>query len=126
MKPDDIPQRLSQPPQPISIEQQIKTARKDVEKAFKELFRLYESKILVKNKSVGKVKTEKSIVDNLVKRCVSLENLNSIEGLLSLGTISLRLNLKMKDLVNNLEFQIETLKRDVKKLMTAEKDKETK
>lgn len=107
---------------PIPIEVQIKRARDKVAEKFKKYYEeVLKSKVLESNMSEGAKRTQKAIIDDLVKACVELENLNVSEGLVALAVSNIRMTTKLKDRINYLEYQVELLKRDMKKLIDGKK-----
>lgn len=112
---------MDKPTQPnpahaVTIEEQVRTARQNLEKAFKEFHKLLGDKVLDVNKSTAQRNTERMTVDNLYKSAVALENVNVSEGVMSLAIISIREMLKVRDRVNELEYELLKLKRDMGKL----------
>jgi len=110
---------MATPSAPITIEEKIKQARQHLEKCFKEFHKLLGDKVLDKLKSEAHKNVEKKIVDDLQRACVALDNLNVGEGLLSLAVIAIREELKIRDRVNELEYELYKTKKD---LATLKKD----
>ncbi len=114
---------LKRPPvTPESMVQRLKKARTTLETSFKDFHLLLSDKLLDINKSNAKKTQEKHIVDELVKACVILESANIGEGVMALAVIALREHLKVRDRVNELEYDLEVtkktlnlLKRDLEK-----------
>lgn len=100
-----------------TIEERIKQARQNLEKCFKEYHRLLNDKVLDSNKSEAQKNVEKKIVDDLHRACLALESLNVGEGLLSMAVIAIREHLKIRDRVNELEYELFKTKRDIAALM---------
>ena len=108
---------LKRPPvTPENMAQKLKRARTTLESAFKDFHLLLNDKLLDTNKSNAKKTQEKHIVDELVKACVVLEGANVGEGVMALAVIALREHLKVRDRVNELEYDLEMTKRALKKL----------
>jgi hypothetical protein len=123
MKPQDTPPKINIPPAPVDVEEKLQRTRKELEQRFKEFHKLLESKILKENTSDAVLKTEKYIVDSLVKTCARLENINMGEGVMALSVISLREHLKLRDRVNELEYQLALTKRELNRLKKSDADK---
>lgn len=104
------------PPNPITLEERMRNARTNFEKAFKEFHKLLGDKVLVENKSEAARRVEKHTVDEVVKACVNLDQLNVGEGVMALAVVALREHLKVRDRINELEYQLELSKREVKNL----------
>ena len=104
------------PAHAVTIEEQVRTSRQNLEKAFKEFHKLLNDKVLDANKSTAQHNTERMTIDNLYKSAVALENVNVSEGVMSLAIIAVREMLKMRDRVNELEYELLKLKRDMGKL----------
>jgi len=103
---------LKRPPvTPENMAQRLKKARTTLEAAFKDFHLLLNDKLLDVNKSDAKKTQEKHIVDELVKACVILESANIGEGVMALAVIALREHLKVRDRVNELEYDLEMTKK---------------
>lgn len=112
-------QTLSSPrpvPSQLSIEERLKVARTNFEKAFKEFHELLRNKVLKDNKSIAAKKQEKYVVDQVVKACVNLDNLNVGEGVMALSVVALREHLQIRDKCNSLEYELELAKREIRNL----------
>lgn len=117
----DEPVKLSNPPTPESIEVRLARARKKVEEGFKAFHKILKNKTLERNKSTAQKNTEKSCVDELVKSCVELSSISNMEGVVSILVIALKECLIMKDIVNENEYSVAVIRKQVLELM---KDKE--
>jgi len=103
-------------PSPTTIEERLRKARADFEKSFKDFHELLGDKVLKINKSSAANKQEKYVVDQVVRACVNLDNLNAGEGVMALAVVALREHLKVRDRVNELEYELELAKREIKNL----------
>lgn len=113
------PQGLSAPPttpMPVTLEQRMIRARDVFQLAFKGFHALLGNKVLDINKSDAAKNVEKHVVDEVVKACVGLDKLNVGEGVMALAVIALREHLKVRDRVNELEYDLELSKREIKNL----------
>lgn len=106
------------PPLPSSatIEERMRKARTAFEQSFKDFHELLGNKVLKGNKSNAANKQEKYVVDQVVRACINLDQLNVGEGVMALAVVALREHLKVRDRVNNLEFELEVAKRELKNL----------
>ena len=112
-------QGLSTPPTstaPVTLDQRMIQARSVFEVAFKNFHELLGDKILNENKSEAAKKVERHVVDGVVKSCVGLDKLNVGEGVMALAVVALREHLKVRDRVNELEYDLEVAKRDIKNI----------
>lgn len=99
------------PKDPQALYQQRK---QDFEAAWAEFqTKVFQNKVLAENKSVAAIKTENDIVDKLVKACVDLDNSNAGEGILAMLVMSLREELLLRDRINELEYTLLKLKKDL-------------
>ena len=114
----DHPNRLSTPPvvKPVSLDEQLRAARENFEKAFKEFHENLKLKVLRENQSEAHKRQEKYIIDQLVKACVQTDRLNMGEGVMAVAVVALREHLTIRNRVNELEYQIEDLKKQVNHL----------
>lgn len=103
-------------PTVATIEEQLRNARSTFEGAFKDFHMLIKDKVLKVNKSSAAKKLEKFTVDKLIKSCVALDQLNVGEGIMAMVVVALREHLAIRNRVNELEFELETMKRDFKRL----------
>lgn len=104
--------REQNPAHVVSVEEQVRKQRQDLEVAFKKFHELLGDKILDANKSTAVRNTEQSIINNLYKAAATLDNTNAGEGVMSLAIIAIREMLKMRDRVNELEYELYLLRRD--------------
>lgn len=104
------------PDQDDSLDMQIANIREKLKSNFKDLHSLLIDKVLKKNKSVGKLNIEKSIVDTLIKTCMSLEKVNVGEGTTSMVIIGIRELLTLRDRINEVEYDVALIKRRLDKL----------
>jgi hypothetical protein len=100
----------------LQDQQNLIRKKQELAGAFKSYHELVSNKVLDKNKSPALKNTEKQVVDRLVKSAVALENINIGEGILSLASIAIREQLIVRDRVNELEYELLLLKREVDKL----------
>ena len=113
------PATLSAPPllpTPATIEERLRKARVTFEQSFKDFHDLLSNKVLDVNKTGAENKQEKYVIDQVVRSCVNLDNLNVGEGVMALAVVALREHLKVRDRVNELEYHLELAKREVKNL----------
>ena len=103
-------------PTPATIEERLRKTRMNFEQSFKSFHELLGNKVLSTNKTKAENKQEKYIVDQVVKSCVSLDRINIGEGVMALSVVALREHLKIRDRVNELEYELELVKREVKNL----------
>jgi len=103
-------------PTPTTIEEKLRRARADFEQSFKSFHELLGDKVLKINKSAAANKQEKYVVDQVVRSCVNLDSLNAGEGVMALAVVALREHLKVRDRVNELEYELELAKREIKNL----------
>ena len=101
---------------PKVVESKIIKARKNLEESFLEFNKLFNDKVLNKNKTDASRNTEKQIVDKLYKAAAEVEINNIGEGVMSMGLISLRLALKARDRVNELEYTLYSTIKELKLL----------
>jgi hypothetical protein len=105
------------PPTPPHIQHDYVLKKKEFEGAFKEFHKnVFSSKVLDKNKTAAVKKTEKHIVDRLVKAAVSLDTVNQGEGLLALCTVMVRELLTSRDRMNDLEYEMCLQKKELASL----------
>lgn len=109
------------PSNTITVEEQIRRARQELEKSFKDFHELLNNKVLDANKSNAQQNTERQVVDKLYRSAVVLENINIGEGVMSLAIIAVREMLKVRDRVNELEYELFKMKKDIAKLSGAPK-----
>lgn len=105
-----------QSPSPHQMEQRALRARKKLEECFKQFHEMMIDKVLDANKTAAVKNTERKIVDDLLHAVVALENVNVGQGILSLLTIATREHLHMRDRVNELEYELCVVQRDMKAL----------
>lgn len=103
-------------PSPATIEEKLRRTRVDFEQSFKDFHELLGNKVLKTNKTTASNKQEKHVVDQVVRACVNLDRLNVGEGVMALSVVALREHLKIRDRVNELEYELELMKRDMKNL----------
>lgn len=107
----------SETPQASYKLQQNYTEKKhNLEVAFKDYHELLASKVLDKNKSPAVKKTEMYAINQLVKACQELENINIGEGVLALSSIAVREHLVIRSRVNELEYEIVQALKEIKVL----------
>lgn len=104
------------PPATYDVQQDLMRKKKDLEQAFKDFHELVSNKVLDKNKSPAVKKTEQNVVTMLIKAAAALEQVNVGEGILSLAAIAIREQLIVRDRVNELEYELCLMKRDLEKL----------
>lgn len=104
------------PPAAASVQQDLARRKQELEAAFKDFHKLVAKKVLEKNKSPAMKNTEKQIVDRLVHAAVALDHINVGEGILSLASIAIREQLIVRDRVNELEYELYKLIREVENL----------
>jgi len=102
-----------------SLEDRIKSARHDLEVSFKEFHELLGNKKLSDNKSAAEKNEEKNRVDNLYRAAVKLDNINIGEGPMALAIIALREMLKVRDRLNDFEYKMLTMLKDIKGRLSA-------
>jgi len=117
-KQPEQPQPTLRPPprSPYDVQEALAKARKELEQAFFRFGDLLSDKTLPKNKSEAKKLHEHDIADKLYRAASELEMRNQGEGLMSLCIITLRYQLKMRDHINELEYQLKEAVRDMGKL----------
>ena len=103
-------------PTPATLEEKLRRTRADFEQSFKNFHELLGNKVLKINKTTASNKQEKHIVDQVVRACVNLDRLNIGEGVMALSVVALREHLKVRDRVNELEYELELMKREIKNL----------
>jgi hypothetical protein len=103
-------------PSPTTIEEKLRRTRADFEQSFKNFHELLGNKVLKTNKTLASNKQEKHVVDQVVRACVNLDRLNVGEGVMALSVVALREHLKVRDRVNDLEYELELVKREMKNL----------
>lgn len=94
------------------LEEKWRNAQKTVEKAFHAFHKLIRDKVLKENKSDGAKKNETHAVGELVKACVALDQANVGEGIMALAITALREHLEIRDRINELEFELEKMKKE--------------
>jgi hypothetical protein len=105
------------PPQPQNAQQNYAKMKQELEEAFKEFHQKhFLSKLLDENKSAAVKKTEQASVDRLVKAAVALDSINVGEGILALSVIAIREQLAIRDRVNELEYELCKVLRDVQNM----------
>ena len=102
------------PPAPIDIEQKYKTAKAKLEESFAAFHKVLSDKVLEDNKSQSMKNHEHFIITELTKAAVALDQLNVGEGVTAMAVIAIREHLKVRDRVNELEYELELLKRELK------------
>jgi len=105
-----------QQPSAHQMEQRALRARKKLEECFKQFHEMMIDKVLDSNKTAAVKNTERKVVDDLLHAVVALENVNVGQGMLSLLTIAVREHLHMRDRVNELEYELCIVQRDMKAL----------
>ena len=110
--------KLPAAPDPKLAADKMTKARKNLEEAFVEFNKLVGDKVLDKNKSDAYKNTEKQTVDKLYKSAVEVEMNNMGEGVMSMGLINLRMALKARDRVNELEYVLYSTIKELKELKT--------
>jgi hypothetical protein len=103
-------------PTPTTLADRLKKARASFENAFKDFHGVLGDKILRANKSQAALNLEKHVVGEVVKACTYLNDLNFGEGVMALATVAIREHLKVRDRVNELEYELNLAQRDIKKL----------
>lgn len=103
-----------QAPTPRAVEDKVKKARTNLESAVKEFIKLLDDKTLDRQKGPAHKNVEKAAADNLFKAVVGLERENVGEGILAMGVTTLRTNLKLRDRINELEFLLLTIAKDLR------------
>ena len=106
---------ISNIPSPEEVAMKITKAREKFKEKFKNFHELLQNKKLKRNKSQAEVNQDKEIVDQLIKACIAIETMNVGEGIIALSTVALREHSTLRDRVNELEYELEKLKRDIKK-----------
>ncbi len=101
--------KLPVPPDPKMVADKMTKARKGLEEAFVEFKKLFDDKVLAKNKTDAKKNTEKQTVDKVYKAAAEIEMNNAGEGVMSLGVINLRMLLSARDRMNELEYLLYSL-----------------
>lgn len=106
-----------QPPPmaPIDVEQKYKSAKRALEEAFVNFHSILNDKVLDNMKSTASKKTEQHVVNELAKSAVVLDQLNIGEGVTAIAIIAIREHLKVRDRVNELEYELEKLKQEMLK-----------
>lgn len=104
-----------QPNRVSNIETELKIVRQKFEDCFHKFNSLLADKTLKINKSEAKVKNESHIADQLYRAAAELEMKNQTEGLFGLAIMFLRLQLKMRDRINELEYEFNEFKKQNKK-----------
>ena len=104
---------------PITAEDMRRTldkARKALESSFKDYHLLLSDKYVSENKSGARAKNEKHIVDKLAKAASDLEWAKIGEGTMAIAIIALREHLMVRDRVNDLEYKIVSMEKEMRKL----------
>ena len=117
-KPVVAPTLSAPPPFPTqtTIEEKLRKVRADFERSFKDFHELLGDKILKTNKTQASNKQEKHIVDQVVRACIGLDRLNVGEGVMALAVVALREHLKVRDRVNELEYELKLAEREIKNI----------
>lgn len=115
---NEKPTLSAPPPSPpaATIEERLRQARENFEKSFREFHALLNDKTLKINKSQAEKNVEKYTVDKVIKSCITLDKLNVGEGIMAMVVVALREHLKARDRSNELEYELETLRTELKKL----------
>ena len=108
--------KFTAPQTPIDVQGEYQKCKAEMEKAFVEYHKMFSSKVLDQNKSAAVKKTEVAVVERLLATCKALEQYDAGEGLMALATISLREELKLRDRINELEYELLKAVRDMNKL----------
>jgi len=110
MDPNQLPQ--------MSIQNQQDLVRKKhaLEVAFKEFHELVSVKVLKENKSPQIKDAEKQVVGRLIQAAIELEQVNVGEGIISLVSVAIREHLAARDRINEIEYKLYKLMRDVKQM----------
>ena len=103
-------------PTASTIEERLRRAREGFERSFKEFHILLSVKVLKINKSKAAKSVEKYTVDQIIKACVTLDSLNIGEGTMAIIVVTLREHLTSRDRINELEYELDTVKKDLKRL----------
>ena len=99
---------------PSDMQLEYQKRKSEFENCFKEFHKkVFSSKLLDRNKSPALRTTEQHIIDALIKSAVSLDNANVGEGLLALSTTAIRELLTMRDRVNELEYKLLKVMKDL-------------
>ena len=98
--------KFSVPQTPPDVQGEYQKRKTDMERSFVEFHKTFTSKVLDGNKSAAVKNTETATVEHLLSSCKALEQLNEGEGLMALAAISLREQLKLRDRVNELEYEL--------------------
>lgn len=106
---------------PIEVRDKLKAARESFERAVKEFHQVLKSKKLIENQSIAEKRQEKAVVDQLVKACVGLDQMNAGEGVMALAVVSIRENLSMRHRVNELEHKLVEQSKELLKVKKCQK-----
>jgi len=98
---------------PGLIEKKIKECRDKVQCAFLEFHKILFDKKLDQNKSNLEKDKERKIADSLFNSAVELDQINSGEGTMIVGSIALRELLKMRDRINEVEYKLLLTRKDL-------------
>lgn len=105
----------SLPPQnPNVVANKITQARQELEKAVKDFLLLLDNKVLEKNKSEAQKNLENQVAKKLYNNAILLEQENVGEGVLAMSLTTLRTSMKMRDRINEIEYSILKVARDLK------------
>lgn len=114
--------KFNVPQAPADVQNDYMKKKKELEEAFAEFHKIFLNKVLEKNKSAAVKKTEMAAVDKLVNACVALENINVGEGILALTVIAIREQLTVRDRVNDLEYTLLKMQKEIELLKNGGKN----
>jgi len=118
--------KFSVPQTPPDVQNDYLKKKQAMEEAFVEFHKIFQNKVLDRNKSAAVKKTEMAVVDKLVNSCVAIENLNVGEGILAMSVIALREQLTIRDRINELEYELCKALKTIEDLNNAGKKDEPK
>lgn len=107
--------KMPAPPlNPNVVASKVDKARTNLQKAVKDFLLLLDDKLLDRNKSEAKKNVENLTAKTLYDAAVALEQENVGEGVMAMALTTLRTSLKMRDRINEIEYNILKVARDLK------------
>ena len=113
--------KFNAPQTPPDVQNEYAKRKKVMGEAFIEFHKAFTSKVLDRNKSAAVKKTETAISEKLIQTAVDLEKLNAGEGLIALAAVSLKEQMKLRDRINELEYELLKALQTIKEV-TGKKD----
>ena len=97
----------------LSVQEKMQRVRKEFEERFKAFRLLLDDKVLKRNKSDATLLQEKKVLDDLASTCLKVDKMNVGEGLFAFSTVGVRSHMLMRDRINELEYELFTLRKEV-------------